>query len=70
MSELQVDVMNYVGRRPVPIDGPWQYWWEYADGTEGGMIWIEDNTVIDYDGAFDMPACVWQELAEQGVQPL
>ena len=58
----------YVGRRgldkPVPFDEAWQLWWEYRDGGEGGMIWFDHTTgeLIDYDGAFDLPTYVYDEL--------
>jgi hypothetical protein len=65
---------KYMGRRKqgegyVDHLSAWQYWWEYRDGTEGGMLWIDWHTgqVIDYDGAFDLPDYVKEELKVMGV---
>jgi hypothetical protein len=32
-----------------------------------GGLWIEDNAVIDYDGVFELPACVVTALQSQGI---
>lgn len=40
-------------------------WWEDLDGEEGGTLWVDawDGTVIDFDGAYDLPAHIRHALA-------
>lgn len=46
----------------------WCHWWEYKDGSEGGELWLSYATkeVIDFDGAFDLPSYVKEELKSAG----
>jgi hypothetical protein len=49
------------------IDPAAEYgYWERKDGSEGGGLWFEGKTLVDYDGAFDLPRAVYDELRELG----
>lgn len=48
-------------------------WWEYQDGTEGGdlELWLNDSgnwEVNDFDGAFDLPKFIKEELRAQNIE--
>ena len=54
------------GKR-VAIDPLANYgYWDRKDGSEGGGLWFEGKALVDYDGAFDLPAAVRAELSELG----
>lgn len=40
--------------------------WERADGSEGGGLWFQDKELTDYDGAFELPKVVAEELRAMG----
>jgi hypothetical protein len=50
------------------IDREAQYgYWERKDGSEGGGLWFADNALIDYDGAFSLPAAIIAEIRSLGL---
>jgi hypothetical protein len=58
---------KYVHQKPsVSAREPWAFYWEYADGSEGGELWLAPGLVQDYDGAFDLPQYVADELNAAG----
>lgn len=60
---------QYVFRKSQPSKPyPWGHYWQRQDGTEGGELWIEGGKVIDFDGAFDLPSYVKEELARIGLE--
>ena len=47
-------------------------WWERKDGSDGGdlELWLNDEgqwEVNDFDGAYDLPSYLREELEEQGI---
>lgn len=50
----------------------WAHYWEHADGSEGGEMWINPRgehgpELVDFDGAVDLPDYVYRELWKNGV---
>ena len=53
----------------VQIDPVANYgYWERSDGSEGGGLWFDGKVLIDYDGAFDLPRAVYDELRSLGFE--
>jgi len=48
--------------------GYYQHYWLYPDGGEGGELALDylEREVADYDGAFDLPRAVKDELNAAG----
>jgi hypothetical protein len=44
-------------------------YWQYRNGEEGGELFVDptDATVYDYDGAFDLPRYIKEELKGHGI---
>lgn len=42
-------------------------YWEYKDGTEGGILEVENGEVVDFDGDFDLPQYVKDDLSAHGI---
>ena len=40
--------------------------WDYRDGTEGGIVEVENNIITDYDGASTLPIYILKELDNKG----
>lgn len=45
-------------------------WWEYKNGCEGGELIIDskDGDLIDYDGCFELPSYIIEELTSLGIK--
>ena len=45
-------------------------WWRRSNGSEGGELTIdaESSDVLDFDGCYDLPKYVYDELAEWGIK--
>ena len=41
-------------------------YWEFSDGSEGGGLWFEGNTLVDYDGHYCLPARIAKALRDNG----
>lgn len=41
-------------------------YWERKDGSEGGGLWFDGKTLVDYDGAYELPAKVIEMLRTAG----
>ncbi len=41
-------------------------YWNRADGSEGGGLWFEGENLSDYDGAFELPRKVCDEIVSLG----
>ena len=51
----------------VEISPSTQYgYWEFSDGSEGGGLWFEGKTLVDFDGHYVLPAYVVKVLRENG----
>jgi len=44
-------------------------WWERLNGSEGGMLKIDCSLgeVVDFDGGYDLPVYVRNELSQIGI---
>lgn len=64
---FNVILSPYNGPGEVKIDTQSNYgYWEYPSGEEGGGLWFENNELIDYDGAFELPKKVIIALRNHG----
>ena len=45
-------------------------WWERQDGSEGGELEIDSHTaeISDFDGCYDLPKYVYEELKTLGIK--
>ena len=51
----------------VGVDKAAQYgYWEHKDGSEGGGLWFEGDSLIDYDGDYMLPLPVINALRLAG----
>ena len=51
----------------VQIDPAQSYgYWERADGSEGGGLWFNGKELVDFDGAFELPAVVKDQIVTLG----
>lgn len=76
MQDLKGHKGTYIGffeneKTPCSLTGHpgIQGYWEYKSGGEGGELHIDlaTNEVEDFDGAFDLPKYVKEELASLGL---
>lgn len=68
---------SFVGLRPAMYKNQWGVhldgYWERKDGSEGGVLQLWANTeenqleVLEFDGAYDLPLYVKDELKAIGV---
>jgi hypothetical protein len=55
-----------IGKR-VQIDPEASYgYWERKDGSEGGGLWFDGKSLVDFDGDYDLPRVVYDELESLG----
>ncbi len=40
--------------------------WNYANGSEGGIIEVEGKEIVDFDGASTLPVYILKELSRRG----
>lgn len=49
------------------IDPKAQYgYWERRDGSEGGGLWFDGITLVDFDGAYELPKKVIEAMQTAG----
>ena len=43
-------------------------YWHRADGSEGGGLWFKGKTLTDYDGAFELPRVICDQIVSLGYE--
>ncbi|MGC8541043.1 MAG: hypothetical protein ACP5QA_10490, partial [Phycisphaerae bacterium] len=43
-------------------------YWTREDGSEGGGLWFDHGELVDYDGVFELPAHIQNQIRSLGFQ--